>query len=97
MAEPEAELRREVRRLCAERGITCVVLHHSFTGGVPDLLIAGTAVLFRELKSASGRVMPAQRRMHEVLRRAGADVAVWRPAGLADGTIAAELDRIRPR
>jgi hypothetical protein len=64
--------------------------------GFPDLVIAGPrGVLFRELKSAAGRLRPDQTTWRYTLMAAGADYAVWRPADLADGRVAAELDRLR--
>lgn len=48
--------------------------------GFPDLVIAGRRVLFRELKSDSGRMSRAQQRWIWALQAGGADAAVWRPA-----------------
>lgn len=49
--------------------------------GFPDLVLAHPkhGVLFRELKSDHGRLTREQRDWLTVLRRAGADAAVWRP------------------
>ena len=64
------------------------------TPGWPDLvLVRGTRILYRELKTQTGRVTPEQSALHELLFDAGADVAVWRPMDLIDGTIAADLAR----
>ncbi|WP_238148800.1 VRR-NUC domain-containing protein [Serinicoccus sediminis] len=48
--------------------------------GFPDLVLAGRAgVLFRELKSATGRTTAEQREWIDRLALAGEDVGVWRP------------------
>ena len=53
--------------------------------GFPDLvLVKGDRVLFRELKTDSGRLTSAQRLWGERLIEAGADYAVWRPAERAE-------------
>lgn len=64
--------------------------------GFPDLVIAGPGGhLFRELKTRTGKLSPAQQQWIERLGSAGADVAVWRPADLTSGRIQAELEAIR--
>lgn len=48
--------------------------------GFPDLvLVHDEHVLFRELKTAKGRVSVAQMHWLDALELAGADVGVWRP------------------
>lgn len=49
--------------------------------GFPDLVLVhpDRGVLFRELKSASGRLSDDQEAWLGVLMAAGADAAVWRP------------------
>lgn len=62
--------------------------------GFPDLVLVNPRtgrVLYRELKTSKGRVSPAQREWLDGLTAAGQDAGVWRPAGLDDGTILAEL------
>jgi hypothetical protein len=57
-----------------------------------DLFIAGRrGILFRELKSAIGRVTPEQRTWIAALTAAGQNVGVWRPADLASGRIQREI------
>lgn len=70
--------------------------------GLPDLIIVGRqdpgeppAVLWRELKTATGRVSRAQQAWLDWLRLAGADAAVWRPADLASGRVRREMEAIR--
>lgn len=48
--------------------------------GFVDLVLVRERVLYRELKSESGRVRPDQQRWHDALAAAGADIAVWRPS-----------------
>lgn len=62
--------------------------------GFPDLVIVNPRTertLFRELKTTRGRVSPDQREWLDGLTMAGQDAGVWRPAGLDDGSILAEL------
>ena len=48
--------------------------------GWPDLvLVRPPRLFFAELKSASGRLTYQQRFVHDLLRRCGLDVVVWRP------------------
>lgn len=49
--------------------------------GFPDLVLAHPrhGVIFAELKTASGRVRPAQRAWLDLLNAAGARAVVWRP------------------
>ncbi len=63
--------------------------------GFPDLTIVGGWVMFRELKSDTGRVSAAQREWLERLEAAVADVGVWRPEDLHSGRIAKELTACR--
>lgn len=63
--------------------------------GFPDWVFAGRrGVMFRENKTARGRVWPDQRQWLDLLDWAGADAAVWRPADLASGRISYELLRL---
>jgi hypothetical protein len=64
--------------------------------GWPDLALCGRrGLLFRELKTAAGRLSVTQRQWGDRLCAAGADWAVWRPADLISGRIACELQAIR--
>jgi hypothetical protein len=63
--------------------------------GFPDLVLAGPGgVLFRELKSATGRLAPEQVAWIGTLNRASADIAVWKPVDLESGRIERELRSI---
>lgn len=62
--------------------------------GFPDLVLVNPVtrrVLFRELKSARGRVSPEQKRWGDGLRAAGADFDFWRPQDWVSGRIECEL------
>lgn len=64
--------------------------------GYPDLTIAGPGgLLFRELKSATGRLSAEQQDWAATLASAGADFAVWRPEDLRTKRIERELRAIR--
>ena len=47
--------------------------------GFVDLVLVRDRVLFRELKTDTGRLSPAQRAWGERLTAAGADYAIWKP------------------
>ena len=47
--------------------------------GLPDLLLVREVVIWVELKTDTGRVRPAQQECMDRLRKAGADVRLWRP------------------
>lgn len=60
--------------------------------GFPDLVLAGHgAILYRELKTETGRLSPAQKRWRDRLLAGGADWAVWRPSDW--GLIVEQLHR----
>lgn len=50
--------------------------------GFPDLVLVRDRVLYRELKTATGRVSAEQQVWLDRLERAGADAAVWRPGDI---------------
>lgn len=62
--------------------------------GWPDLVLANVVrgrVLIRELKTATGKVSPAQLKWLTALQSAGINAGVWRPADLTNGHILADL------
>lgn len=61
--------------------------------GFPDLVIVGKRVLYRELKSQTGRLSPRQTDWLCDLRSAGADAGIWRPEHWP-AEITAELQRL---
>ena len=64
--------------------------------GLPDLLLLrGTRLIWRELKTQQGRLRPAQVAFGERLTAAGQDWRVWRPGDWADvvATLTGEEER----
>lgn len=60
--------------------------------GFPDLVMVRRGrIVWRELKSMKGRVSADQRKWLDALEKANADVGVWRPIDLLDGTVLADL------
>lgn len=56
--------------------------------GFPDVVAVGPdRVVYRELKTETGRTTEDQRRWLERLAKAGQDAGVWRPTQLLDGTV----------
>ena len=77
----ETELLVHVVETCRRLGLR---VYHSRDSrldmrGFPDLVIVGRRLLFRELKSQTGRISPAQAEWLAELRQAGQDANVWRP------------------
>lgn len=67
--------------------------------GYPDLTILGPqGVIWRELKTETGLIRPAQRIWLIWLQQGGQDAAIWRPADLVSGLIGDTLQRLaKPR
>ena len=64
--------------------------------GFPDLVLAGPGgVLYRELKSQTGRLSREQTEWMQLLGEAAADIDVWRPADLRSGRIEREIRAVR--
>lgn len=93
----ESALQRAVIDLAKLRGW---LVFHAFdsrksTGpGFPDLVMAHATqhrLLCIELKAETGRLTADQHRWLLTLAAAGAEVDVWRPRHLQDGTVAATL------
>jgi hypothetical protein len=94
-AMTERELQEHVRQLCAGLGLFHYHPHNSRRSapGWPDSVIIGAGgIRFRELKTEHGVLSPEQRRVGELITRAGGNWAVWRPRHLVDRTIARELE-----
>lgn len=91
-------LQASVIKLCQLFGIA---YYHTFDSrrsakGWPDLAMVGKrGFITRELKTEKGKLTPEQERWGLMLRQAGQDWAVWRPADLASGRIQRELEAIR--
>jgi hypothetical protein len=63
--------------------------------GWPDLVIIGTKLIYRELKTEEGKLTPEQLDIIGRLEAAGQNVDVWRPTDWYSGRIIAELNDIR--
>jgi hypothetical protein len=90
----EKQLQAAVMKLAKLRGFE--VFHPAVSqfsaAGWPDLVLSRPdRTLFRELKSAKGKLTAAQEGWLDRLRLSGLDADVWRPADLASGRIAHEL------
>lgn len=94
----EEALLAAVRDLCKLLGLRSYHTHSSIRSdpGFPDLVIVGRRVLYRELKTAVGRLTVEQATWINALRDARQDAEVWRPVDLASGRIKAELVALRP-
>lgn len=78
----EAQLQQRITDLADWLGLR---YHHETDSrksrpGFPDLVIVGPhGVVFAELKAQHGRVTAEQQAWHDDLKRAGAEVYIWRP------------------
>jgi hypothetical protein len=63
--------------------------------GWPDLVVYGSRIIYRELKTKLGKLTMPQVQCGEDLKKAGGDWAVWRPEDLQSGRIRDELLAIR--
>lgn len=93
----EKDFQAAVVALCAWLGLAVFHPYESRRSqpGYPDLTVVGPGgVLWRELKTTTGRVSPAQRDWLARLTDAGMDARVWRPDDWPN-MIRAELDTIR--
>ena len=92
-AMSEAELEIHVRALVKDLGLLWYHTHDSrrSPSGFPDLVIVGRSVIYRELKTAKGRVSDDQAEWLHALVMAGQDACVWRPADLVSGLIGRRL------
>ena len=48
--------------------------------GFPDLVLVREKVKWREVETDKGRMSPAQMEWQRILKDAGQDVGIWRPA-----------------
>jgi hypothetical protein len=91
----EQELMTAVLDLCRWTGWFAYHTHDSRRSqpGFPDLVLVERSTgrtIYAELKSATGRLSPAQREWLELLGKRN-EVAVWRPADWSAGVITAAL------
>jgi hypothetical protein len=90
----ENELEQGLRRILKD--LPQILAYHTRDSrrspeGFPDWCLVGRRVMFRELKTAKGKLTAPQQTWLMQLKAAHADAAVWRPEQLLDGTIAREL------
>ena len=82
-------------------GLFGVSWYHTFDSrrsarGWPDLALCGKrGFITRELKTDRGTMTPEQEKWGALLRGAGVNWDVWRPADLRSGRIESELRAIR--
>jgi hypothetical protein len=91
------ELVEQAAIICDEFGVTLQYWPDSRRArsrGFPDLLIAGRAILYREIKTMEDGVEQAQWEWADRLTSAGQDWAVWRPTHFANGSVRKELAAI---
>lgn len=94
----EASLQGAVIDLCR---LLRVAWYHTYSSrhsvpGWPDLALCGSrGFILRELKTDEGRLTAAQEHWGLMLRSAGQDWGVWRPADLQSGRVQRELEAIR--
>lgn len=94
----EAHLQDQVIELCKWLGIAWYHPYFSRRSvpGWPDLALCGTrGFILRELKTERGHLTAEQEKWGHMLRLAGQNWDVWRPADLDAGRILRELQAIR--
>jgi hypothetical protein len=93
----ESELSEHIRQKIAAMNLIgfCSPDSRRMARGWPDWAIMGPrGVLFRELKTEPGVLTCEQSIIGGMLRKAGADWAVWRPSDWLDGIITRQLEAI---
>lgn len=94
----EQQLQGAVADMCRIYGIAWYHTYNSRRSvpGWPDLALCGAhGFMTRELKTETGRTTPDQERWGWMLRQAGVNWDVWRPADLWSGRIQKELLAIK--
>jgi hypothetical protein len=92
----EQALLNQVRALAHALGWLGYHTHRSDRSepGYPDLcFVKGGRLIFAELKTEKGKTTPAQKAWLAALETSTAEVYLWRPTQLLDGSIEATLRR----
>lgn len=82
-ATDEAAFQARVKSFAGRHGWECYHTHNSKRSdpGFPDLVLARPPrILFRELKTETGKVSDDQKKWLLLLAACGLDAAVWRPS-----------------
>lgn len=93
----EKDFQQRVITLARSLGYTLIYHTHDSRRsqpGFPDLVLVSPRtkrILFRELKSATGRISPDQKHWGDTLREVGADFDFWYPKDWASGKIHDQL------
>jgi hypothetical protein len=92
----ERQLMQSVTDLCRVFHLLCYHTRDSrgSSAGFPDLVIIGSAILYAELKSASGKLTIEQGVWRDGIREAGGMWALWRPEHWHSGEIRRALEAI---
>ena len=92
----EKELQLAVARLCRVYGLYHFHVPDSrrMTAGLPDCIIIGTKVLWRELKTDGALLTSEQSLISWKLQAARQDFRIWRPRDLCSGEIDRQLRMI---
>lgn len=93
----EQALQAAVIQMCRMFGIEWYHTYDSRRSkkGFPDLVLCGSRLLYRELKTQVGKLTAEQEKWGTRLRSAGQSWDVWRPEDLQSGRILNELMEIR--
>jgi len=94
----EVHLQGAVIDMCRLFGVAWYHAYNSrrSVAGWPDLALCGSrGFMLRELKTETGRLSDEQHNWGLMLRSAGVNWDVWRPADLQSGRVQRELEAIR--
>lgn len=89
----EQQFQNKVLKIAKQTGWTAYHTYDSRRSqpGFPDLVLVKDRVLFRELKTDTGKLSEAQKIWERTLLKANADFKVWRPKDM--DTIINELSK----
>ncbi|MYA99280.1 VRR-NUC domain-containing protein [Candidatus Poribacteria bacterium] len=87
MRKTETQFHAEVVAMAKMMGY---LVYHTYDSrrsepGFPDLVLVGRdRILYRELKTETGKLSPAQKNWGEQLQASGGDWDVWRPSDMPE-------------